>query len=130
MSTKSSYKYIILASVLGEIAFILLTTISQEVLYDGISFATSSNLDIIFGGFATFIAAVIAGIIAAAIVKASTYIPHTIISILILVEMAYLMNSGKLANPIWFDILSGLSLIMGIWLGYFIVKKHLKSRGI
>ena len=130
MSAKSSYKYIILAVILGEIALILLTTIAQEVLYDGISFATSSNIDMIFGGLATFVAAVIAGIIAAAITRGSTRIPPTIISILIFAEMTYLMLSGKLNNPIWFDILSGLSLILGIWLGYYIVKKFLKSSAI
>lgn len=130
MSAKSSYKYIILAVILGEIALILLTTIAQEVLYDGISFATSSNIDMIFGGLATFVAAVIAGIIAVAITRGSTRIPPTIISILIFAEMTYLMLSGKLNNPIWFDILSGLSLILGIWLGYYIVKKFLKSSAI
>ncbi len=130
MSTKSSYKYIILASLLGEISLILLTTIAQEMLFDGIRFATSSNLELIFGGLATFLVAVIAGIIAAAIVKASTLIPHTIISILTFIEMTYLMISGKLDDPIWFDVLSGFSLILGIWLGYFIVKKYLQSKGI
>ena len=130
MSAKSSYKYIILAVILGEIALILLTTIAQEVLYDGISFATSSNIDMIFGGLATFVAAVIAGIIAVAITRGSTRIPPTIISILIFAEMTYLMLSGKLNNPIWFDILLGLSLILGIWLGYYIVKKFLKSSAI
>lgn len=130
MSAKSSYKYIILASVLGEISLVLLTTIVQEVLFDGISFATSSNSEMIFGGLATFFAAVIAGVIAAAITKGSSVIPPIFISILIFAEMTYLMLSGKLDNPIWFDILSGLSLILGIWLGNYIVKKFLKSSTI
>ena len=130
MSSKSSFKYVILAIVLGEISLVLLTTIAQEVLYDGISFATSSNNDIMFGGLATFLAAVIAGIVAAAITKASTRVPPSIISILVLAEMTYLMISGKLTNPIWFDVLSGLSLILGIWLGYYIVKKYLETKAI
>ena len=130
MSAKSNYKYIILASVLGEIALILLTTIVQEVLFDGISFATSTNIDMIFGGLATFFAAVIAGIIAAAITKASTRIPSIIISMLIVAEMIYLWLSGTLDDPIWLDMLSGLSLIMGIWLGYYVVKRFLKSSAI
>ena len=130
MSSKSSFKYVILAIVLGEISLVLLTTIAQEVLYDGISFATSSNNDIIFGGLATFLAAIIAGIVAAAITKANTRVPPSIISILVLAEMTYLMISGKLTNPIWFDVLSGLSLILGIWLGYYIVKKYLETKAI
>ncbi|HMB63167.1 MAG TPA: hypothetical protein VKN36_08855, partial [Eudoraea sp.] len=66
---------IILAAVIGEIALVLLTTVAQEVLYNGISYYTSSSSDLIFGGLATLIAAVLAGMVASAIVRGQDYWP-------------------------------------------------------
>ena len=71
---KKSLILIILATVVGEIALILLTTFAQEVLFDGISYLYSSNFDIYVGGFMTFLAAVVAGMIAALIVKGQSVI--------------------------------------------------------
>jgi hypothetical protein len=113
---------IILAAVLGELALILLTTIAQEVLFNGIDYNTSSLFEIFFGGLATFIAAILAGLLTSYIVKGSTMTPHWIISAFIVAEMTYLIASEVLTGPIWFEILSGLSLIVGVLAGHFAYK--------
>lgn len=113
---------IILAAIVGEIALILLTTIAQEVMFDGIDFYTSPMADIVFGGLATFIAAVLAGMVAAFPVKAASWVPQLIISIIIVLETAYLMASGALNGPVWFDLLASGSLIIGVWAGHYASK--------
>ena len=125
---KKSIILIILATVVGEIALILLTTFAQEVLFDGISYLYSSNFDIYVGGFITFLAAVVAGMVAALIVKGRSYIPHLVITVLICAETTYLIMSGKTTDPIWADALAGLSLVVGIWLGHGIVRKFFSGR--
>ncbi len=116
---------IVLATLLGEVALILLTTVAQEVMFDGIDYHESPLSDIFFGGIATFIAAVLAGMVASLFVRGRTLIPHLIISCLILIEMSYLMASGSLNGPFWFDILSGLSLIVGVWAGHYATQSFI-----
>lgn len=114
---------VLLAIIAGEAALVILTTIAQEVLFHGINYYTSTLWDIILGGLATLLAAVLSGAIATAIPLNLSHVPSLVISMIILLEMSYLILSGSLSNPLLFDILSGLSLIVGIWLGYFAVRR-------
>lgn len=124
---KNSVFRIILATVVGEALLVLLTTVAQEVLFDGISYSTSSDFDIYVGGFATFVAAVLAGMAASLIVKGQNHVPQIIITFLISAETTYLIVAGKTADPIWADALAGLSLVVGVWLGHFIVQSFFLS---
>ena len=119
MAFNKKLAWIILASLLGEAALVLLTTVAQEVLFDGIDYYHSSLGDIFFGGLATFIAAVLAGIIASLVVRGKSFVPHIVITVLISLEMTYLMATGIVDGPFWFDVLSGLSLVVGIWVGHY-----------
>ncbi|MEQ8364414.1 MAG: hypothetical protein RIF39_04950 [Cyclobacteriaceae bacterium] len=114
--------------VLGEIALILLTTLAQEVIYNGISYNTSPTLDLLSGGLLTVLAAILAGIIAAYAGGKGNYWPHVFISIIISIEMTYLISSGITKDPLWFDVLAGLSLVTGVWIGFLAVR-NLKSWG-
>lgn len=125
MGTTRRLVFIFLAALAGEFVLVGLTTLAQEVLFDGIDYYTSSLSDIFLGGLATFLAAVLAGVIAAIIVRGRTPLPHLIISLLIVLEMAYLITSGLLPGPVWFDLLSGLGLIIGIWTGHFATRTYL-----
>ncbi len=121
---KSNYILkILFAIVIGEIALILLTTVAQEVLVDGVNLETSSIQDLILGGGATLLAGVISGFIAALIAGKSVKIPHQVISILIVVETTYLILSNKVSGPLWFDIISALMLIASVWVGYYLFLK-------
>lgn len=119
---------IFLAVVLGEISLILLTTIAQEVMFDGIDYYTSPLSDIFFGGLATFFASVLAGLVASLPVHCKSVLPHIILSCLILLETTVLLITGVLSGPLWFDILSGLSLIPGIWVGHFLATNFAYHR--
>ncbi len=110
--------FMILAIALGEIALILLTTIAQEVVFDGVSYHASTMTTIVFGGFFTFLAAGIAGFIARITGRYYTLIIPSVISFFIITEMTYLIFSGATKDPVWFDLISGSGLIVGIWVGY------------
>jgi hypothetical protein len=55
-------------------------------------------------------------------VKGNSLTPHWIISVLILIEMTYLITTGVLTGPLWFEILSGFSLIVGVMAGQVAYK--------
>jgi len=116
---------IILAVVLGEITLILLTTVAQEIMFDGIDYYSSPLSDIFFGGLATFLAAVLAGMAAAVLVKGTSRAPHLIISLIILLETIYLLASGILNGPLWFDLLSAIALIVGVWAGHYAARSFI-----
>ncbi len=107
----------ILAIILGEISLVLCTTIVQEVLFSGVSYHSSLPI-LIFGGFFTFLASAISGLISRVIGNTYSIIIPSVISFFILTETTYLIFSGITSNPSWFDILAGNGLIIGIWIGY------------
>ncbi|NND32001.1 MAG: hypothetical protein HKN76_05370 [Saprospiraceae bacterium] len=107
----------VLAILVGEIALVFFTTIAQEVLYNGISYRTSSTFELIGGGAATFIASVLAGFVASLVLSGKKLIP-LVISILIAAETTALVVLNKTSDPLWFDFLAGGTLILGVWLGY------------
>ena len=129
MNTKSLLR-IIAAIIGGEIALILLTTVAQEVLFDGISYTASNNFTLIVGGLATFIAAILAGGVARWIAKNPNLIVPILISTLVMIETIYLINAGITNDPVWFDILAGLALVIGIGLGlgFYFVEWWIKPK--
>ena len=88
---------IIFALLAGEITLILLATVAQEVLFDGIRYLSSSKTELFWGG----------------------HIVPSGISFLIITETTYLMISNKTGDPWWVDALAGFSLIIGIWIGFY-----------
>lgn len=110
---------IILALVAGEISLILLATIAQEVLFDGIRYLTSSKIELLLGGFATFVAAIISGLIARVVMKDLKPVVPLGISLLIVTETTYLIASNKTGDPWWADAVAGLCLVIGIWIGFY-----------
>jgi hypothetical protein len=107
----------IAGTIVGEIALIALTTVAQEVIYHGISYNGSPTPDLILGGLLTVLAAVMAGVIAAFVGGKTNFWPHIFISIIIMTETFYLISKGVSNDPLWFDIMAGLSLVIGVWVG-------------
>jgi len=107
----------ILAIILGEVSLILFTTITQEILFDGVD-SHSSITTIIFGGFFTFLAAIFAGLISRIIGRNYSITIPSIISFFIMTEVTYLILSQVTQDPIWFNLISGSGLIIAIWIGY------------
>jgi hypothetical protein len=119
---------IVLATLVGEVLLILLTTVAQEIMFDGINYYESSLSDIFFGGLATFLAAVLSGMAASVVVGGRTVIPHALISVIVIIETTSLILTGVVSGPAWFDILGGLSLILGVWAGHYAAHTFLLNR--
>ncbi len=107
------------ATIIGGLCLVLYTTLSQDIIFDGLSFCTSSNLDLVFGGMATFVSAVLAGFIAALIVVRDNFWPHVLISLFIVGKMSFAVLCGEWSGPVWFDSSMNLSLLLGLWLGCY-----------
>lgn len=114
---------IVIAAIVGEIALILFTTLSQEVIVDGIRYGASTNADLFIGISTTLLAGIISGVIAALIGGRNNKWPHILISIFIASETSYLIAANKILNPTWFAIVSAMALILTIWLGFYIVNR-------
>ena len=108
---------IIVAILVGEILLVLLTTVAQEVLVDGVYIEHSSVSDLILGGTATLLAGVISGYVAGYI-SLKSKVPLIVISLLITIETIYLITANKTDGPIWFDVVSALALIFSVCFGY------------
>ncbi len=113
----------VLAVILGELVLVLGTTFAQVVLVDGVHWGKSSTSEMLIGGIATIIAAVLSGAVAYLVVKKQNTIPLIVISILITLETTWLISTGRTSNPLWFSILAGLGLIFGVWMGKFVVDR-------
>jgi hypothetical protein len=111
---------IIFSIIIGELVLVIATTIAQEVLFDGISIASPLPV-IIFGGLATFAAAILAGFAARIILNQTYPIVAMIMTLLIILETSYLILADKTSDPVWFDCLAAASLILGVWLGFYIL---------
>ncbi len=126
MKNPAFYIRIFLAVVAGEIALILLSSLVQAVLFDGIFWTKSSWSELLIGGVLTVLAALVSGMVAMIIVKRANYFPHVGLSLLVAAETSWLIATHQTPDPAWFDALAGLSLIGGIWLGGWLLARKAK----
>ncbi|WP_136465680.1 hypothetical protein [Flagellimonas onchidii] len=123
MSSRTRVLLTVTATIIGGLSLILYTTLSQEILLDGLSFCTSTNTELMIGGLATFVSAVVAGFLASLIVVRDNYWPHFAISLFILGKMSFAVLCGQWSGPFWFESGLHLSLLAGLWLGYYGANK-------
>ncbi|NND51365.1 MAG: hypothetical protein HKN54_03105 [Flavobacteriaceae bacterium] len=116
---------IVIAVICGEVILVLGTTLAQEVIVDGLNWYSSSKVELALGGFGSLLAAVISGIVAYMIVKKKSLIPIVILSILVCIETSWLIGTGRSEEPLWFSIVAGATLVLGFWIGVWILN-HFK----
>ncbi|MEO9513652.1 MAG: hypothetical protein ABJN84_14855 [Flavobacteriaceae bacterium] len=109
----------VLATIVGGLSLMLYTTISQDILFDSLSFCTSSSQDLILGGISLFTSAILAGFIATLIVVKDNFLPHFFISLFIVGKMSFAAACGQWHGPLWFETGLNLSLIAGLWFGRY-----------
>ncbi len=113
---------IILAIFVGELLLVLGTTLVQEIMFHGIGWYESGPMELVLGGLGSFLAAVLAGAAAFSIVRRQTEIPLGVLSLLVILETFWLIQTGKASGPVWFDVLGGITLVLGFWVGRFLLR--------
>lgn len=116
----------ILAVVAGYAVMVVLITLVQENWLGGVAFGRSSLRVLLLAGAGTFLAAMIGGVIAAAISGWHRIAPLVMCAVVV-VETTTLVVTGRIAGPLWFDLSAAASLLVGIMLGAEVL---LRARGI
>ena len=107
------------AVILGYAVIVLGAVVFQELLYGGLSYADSPWSHLVIGGGLTALSAVAGGFLLAYVAPARPMI-HTVPLVVWLVfETTYLHMTGVTAGPLWFDIVSGGSLVIGVVIGAY-----------
>lgn len=101
----------------------LITLWQSGVFHETISYHGSSRSVLYIGGLGTVLSAVIAGWVAGRAFNFTSDLPHIIMSVLVVIESTYLTLADKTGDPLWFDILAALSLIIGIFFGFWVGLK-------
>lgn len=121
MDTKTIIFYT-LGIVLGTIALVTFTSFIQEILFNAAHYTNASTSTVIFGGFFTFLAAIAAGHISRIVGKSYTFIIPWMISTLIIMQTVFSIFFGNTDDPIWYTVVGGSGIILGIWIGYHFLE--------
>nr|WP_298999004.1 hypothetical protein [uncultured Allomuricauda sp.] len=117
MSSKNRVLLTATATLIGALSLILYTTLSRDVLFDNVSYCTSSSGTLLLSGMAVLLSSVVSGFLSSLIVVRDNNWPHVLISFLIVGKMGFLVLCGEWSGPFWFETGQHLSLIAGLWLG-------------
>lgn len=112
--------------VAGYLSMVVLITLVQETWLGGVGWEKSSPGVLFVAGALTFLAAVAGGLIGSAIAGSHRW-PGLVMSVLVVVETTYLVASGTVTGPLWFDLLGSASLVVGILLGTEVIARRRRS---
>ena len=98
------------------------TTLLFGLLPNSGDFAASGYIELAVAGFLVFLCAATAGFLTAKITRKAPFIHAGIIGILIVAETMWIISTGSGNAPVWFDILGGLNLLLGILFGTYLCQ--------
>jgi hypothetical protein len=119
MNSRTRVFLTVMATIIGGLSLMLYTTISKDILFDNLSFCTSSSQELVLGSMSLFTSAILAGFISTLIVVKDNFLPHFFISLFIVAKMSFAGICDPWHGPLWFETGLNLSLIGGIWLGRY-----------
>ncbi len=103
--------------VCGYVLMGVLITLVQESWFGGVQWGTTPLGVLTIAGFFTCAAAALGAVTATAIARLTGRVAAAIMSCLVVLETTTLIITGKVAGPLWFDLLAAASLIVAILLG-------------
>lgn len=107
------------STLVGILSLILYTTISTEILFDKVSYCTSSVGTLWLSAMAVLLSSVVSGFLASLIVIRDNVLPHVFISLFIVGKMSFVAHCGAWSGPFWFETAQHLSLLVGVWIGSY-----------
>jgi hypothetical protein len=120
----------ILALIAGYAIMILGLYLSQDVTFGGIVIGETKLWQLVIAGIGAFISAFAGGYVATLLAPLKNYIPAIILAVETMIEATLLFIEGQFPNPLWFDIMSELTLAIGIMAGGYYYLRHYKSRKV
>ncbi len=123
MSNRNRIAITALAIVISTFSFLLFTKISRDILFDGLSFCSSSTGELYLGSAAMMTSAIITGFMAALLVIRDNAIPHLVVSGVILVKLYVVVSCVPWSSPFFYEAGMHLGMVGGIWIGNFGAKK-------
>jgi hypothetical protein len=115
--------------VCGYALMVVLITLVQENWFGGVGWGKTPIGTLAIAGFFTCVAAVVGAIVATAIARPTGLLAAAIMSCIVVIETTTLVATGKVAGPLWFDILAAASLIAAILLGAELFLRFIRSAG-
>ncbi|HEX5708147.1 MAG TPA: hypothetical protein VFX96_12670 [Pyrinomonadaceae bacterium] len=109
------------AVMVGYVTMVVLITLVQETLFGGVSLQKSSPGVLVAAGAGTFLAAVVGGAVAGLIAPARPQLHALAMCVMVVIETSYLVATGRVGGPLWFDLMAAGSLVVGIILGASLV---------
>jgi len=119
----------ILAIFAGYAIMIIGLYISQDLFFGGIEIGKTKIWELAIAGFGAFISAFAGGLVTGKLAPVKNMIAPTILAVETMIEATFLFIEGQFPNPLWFDILSELTLVVGILAGgyYYLIKRRKHS---
>lgn len=115
--------------VAGYAVMVVLITLVQETWFGGVDFYESSKVELGVAGLFTCLSAVVGGAVGTAVAGVTTRLVAWILSAFVSVETTTLIVSGEAGGPLWFDIMAGGSLIVGIFAGVILFLRWKETSG-
>ena len=115
------------AVMVGYLIMLILITLVQETWLGGISWNGSSYSIIFVAELFTLISTIIAGIAATLISGKGSLIPVSIMSFLVILETTGMLITGRIGEPIWFDLAGVAGHIVGCFIGWALVVRFNRS---
>ena len=119
----------LLAFILGYAVMVVGLYLSQDLFFGGIHIGETKLWQVAIAGFGAVVSAFAGGFVAGKIAPVKTFLPQIILAGETVIESIYLYLTGVFTNPLWFDILSELTLMVGIVAGgYYYLNVYRKDR--
>ena len=116
--------FFLLALVAGYAAMIVGIFIAQEALFGGVTYQETPLPQLLIAGALTTASAAIGGAVAAMIFGKPFYPPCLAMSFLVVAESVYMVSTGQMPGPVWFDATASASLVVGILFGAFVISRR------
>ncbi|NAY90806.1 hypothetical protein GTQ34_02650 [Muricauda sp. JGD-17] len=123
MKSRTRILLAVLATLVGGFSLVLYNTLSRDIIFSGLNFCSSSDIELIMAGLSTFASATIAGFITSLIVVRDNNWPHFLISLFIVAKMSFIIIHLQSSGPVWFEAALQLSLLGGLWFGRYSASK-------
>lgn len=120
----------VIGVIIGYAAMVVLITLVQESWFHGVDFYESSNVELAVAGLFTCLSAAVGGAVGTAVAGATTRFVAWILSAAVGAETTTLILTGGVTGPLWFDVMAGGSLVVGIFAGAILFLRWKSASGV